>query len=109
MKYFCLRIIFFITVFFSPIIFAATYQVGPTRTHTTLSALFTAIDLGAGDLVEVDGNFIYEVGTPGIIMPTPMRALQVIRLFCVASISMDSGPFCAAAQIPLSFVRPITW
>jgi hypothetical protein len=33
---------------------AATYQVGPTRTHTTLNALFAAVDLGGGDVVEVD-------------------------------------------------------
>ncbi|AVP97608.1 hypothetical protein C7S18_10540 [Ahniella affigens] len=47
---------------------ALTYQVGPTRTHTTLSALFTAIDLGPGDLVEVDGGVTYDVGSPGIVM-----------------------------------------
>ena len=38
---------------------AATYQVGPTRPHATLNALFNAIDLGPGDVVEVDGNVIY--------------------------------------------------
>lgn len=47
---------------------ALTYQVGPTRTHTTLSALFSAVDLGPGDLVEVDGGVTYDVGSPGIIM-----------------------------------------
>jgi Right handed beta helix region len=49
-------------------VIAATYPVGPTRTHTTLSALFAAIDLGPGDVVEVDGNVIYDVGSPGIVM-----------------------------------------
>ena len=38
---------------------AATYQVGPTRPHATLNALFNAIDLGPGDVVEVDRNVIY--------------------------------------------------
>lgn len=46
---------------------AATYQVGPSRTYTTLPALFTAVDLGPGDIVEVDGNVSY----PGnIVMPS---------------------------------------
>ena len=49
---------------------AATYQVGPTRPHANLTALFNAVNLGPGDLVEVDGNVIYDVGTPGVIMPT---------------------------------------
>lgn len=47
---------------------AATYQVGPTRTHTTLTQLFSAVNLEGGDIVEVDGNVIYDVGTPGIVM-----------------------------------------
>ncbi len=46
---------------------AATYQVGPTRTYATLPALFSAVDLGPGDVVEVDGNVSY----PGnIVMPS---------------------------------------
>lgn len=48
---------------------AATYQVGPTRTHTNLNALFAAVDLNGDDVVEVDGGVIYDAGTPGIIMP----------------------------------------
>lgn len=48
---------------------AATYQVGPTRSHTHLNALFAAVDLQPGDVVEVDGGVIYDTGTPGIIMP----------------------------------------
>ncbi|HET9485315.1 MAG TPA: hypothetical protein VFO79_15245 [Xanthomonadales bacterium] len=48
---------------------AATYQVGPTRTHTNLNALFAAVDLAGGDVVEVDGGVIYDVGTPGVVMP----------------------------------------
>jgi hypothetical protein len=38
---------------------AATWQVGPTRTYHTLSALFAAVDLGPDDIVEVDGNATY--------------------------------------------------
>lgn len=38
---------------------AATYQVGPTRTRTSLPALFAAVDLGPGDVVEVDGDVTY--------------------------------------------------
>ena len=34
-------------------LFAATYQVGPSRTYTTLNALFAAVNLGGGDIVEV--------------------------------------------------------
>ena len=47
---------------------AATYPVGPTRAHVNLSQLFAAVDLQGGDIVEVDGNVIYDVGTPGIVM-----------------------------------------
>ncbi|MBL0162819.1 MAG: hypothetical protein IPP82_03950 [Xanthomonadales bacterium] len=45
---------------------ATTYQVGPARTHTNLNALFAAVDLGAGDLVEVDGGVTY---AGGVIVP----------------------------------------
>jgi hypothetical protein len=38
---------------------AATYQVGPTRTYHTLNALFDAVNLNGGDLVQVDGNVTY--------------------------------------------------
>lgn len=48
---------------------AATYQVGPGRTHTHLNALFAAVNLNGGDIVEVDGGVTYQAGTPGIIMP----------------------------------------
>lgn len=48
---------------------AATYQVGPMRPHTNLNALFAAVDLQGGDIVEVDGNETYDAGTPGIIVP----------------------------------------
>jgi hypothetical protein len=45
---------------------AATYQVGPTRPNTTLTQLFGSVDLGPGDIVEVDGDVDY----PGdIVMP----------------------------------------
>ena len=37
---------------------AATWQVGPTRSYTTLNALFAAVDLGAGDVVEVEAEGI---------------------------------------------------
>src|SRR5262245_55184806 len=47
---------------------AATYQVGPGRTNTTLTQLFANVDLGPGDLVEVDGDVTY---TGGIVMPSP--------------------------------------
>lgn len=48
---------------------AATYQVGPAHPpNTTLSALFNAVDLGPGDIVEVQGGVIYDVTAPGIIM-----------------------------------------
>ena len=42
-----------------PSVHAATYQVGPTRPRATLNALFAAVDLGPGDVVEVDGNVTY--------------------------------------------------
>lgn len=45
---------------------AATWQVGPTRSYTTLNALFAAVDLGAGDVVEVDGNVTY---AGGVVVP----------------------------------------
>jgi hypothetical protein len=45
---------------------AATYQVGPTRPRTTLTALFNNVDLQPGDIVEVDGDVTY---TGGIVMP----------------------------------------
>lgn len=50
---------------------AATYQVGPTRPapFTNLSTLFAAVNLEGGDIVEVDGGVIYDVGSPGIVMP----------------------------------------
>jgi hypothetical protein len=48
---------------------AATYQVGPSHPpHTTLALLFSNVDLGPGDIVEVEGGVIYDVGTPGLIM-----------------------------------------
>jgi hypothetical protein len=47
---------------FSSLSNAATYQVGPTRTHTDLNALFTAINLEPNDLVLVDGSTTYPGG-----------------------------------------------
>ncbi len=38
---------------------AATYRVGPARSYTTLAALFNAINVQAGDLIEVDGDATY--------------------------------------------------
>ncbi len=46
--------------------FAATYQVGPARTYTTLNQLFAAVNLGGGDIVEVDGNVTYP---GGVVVP----------------------------------------
>lgn len=46
---------------------AATYQVGPGRTHTNLNALFSAVDLQPGDVVEVDGGGVEYPGQ--VIMP----------------------------------------
>lgn len=43
---------------------AATYQVGPGRSHSTLTALFDAVTLRAGDVVEVD----YGSYSGGVIM-----------------------------------------
>ncbi len=43
---------------------AATYQVGPARNYTTLTALFNAVALGPGDVVNVD----YGVYPGGVIM-----------------------------------------
>ncbi len=63
---------------------AVTYQVGPTRTHTNLNALFAAVDLGPGDIVEVDGNVVYagnvvmpaqDGGAPG--NPVILRGIRV--------------------------------
>ncbi len=49
---------------------AATYQVGPGRPYATLPAAFSAVNLGPGDIVEVepDSDGVYDVGTPGIVM-----------------------------------------
>lgn len=45
---------------------AATYTVGPSGQYAHLNALFAAVDLGPGDLVEVEGGVTY----PGdIVMP----------------------------------------
>ena len=63
---------------------AATYQVGPGRSHPTLDSLFAAVDLGPGDLVEVDGGVSYpggiivpaaDGGAPG--NPVVLRGLRV--------------------------------
>ena len=40
----------------SPAADAATYQVGPGRTHTSLNALFTAVDLQPGDGMRVSAD-----------------------------------------------------
>lgn len=45
---------------------AATYQVGPARAYQSLDALFAAIDLGADDLVLVDGDATY---AGGVVVP----------------------------------------
>lgn len=45
---------------------AATYQVGPARTYTSLNQLFAAVNLEGGDLVEVDGNATY---AGGVVVP----------------------------------------
>jgi hypothetical protein len=45
---------------------ATTYQVGPSRTYTQLNALFTAVNLGPGDIVEVDGGTTY---SGGVVVP----------------------------------------
>ena len=45
---------------------AASYQVGPTRPHATLNALFAAVDLAGGDVVEIDGGVTY---AGGVIVP----------------------------------------
>jgi hypothetical protein len=63
---------------------AATYQVGPTRPFTSLNQLFAAVNLGGGDIVEVDGNATYaggvivpeaDGGSPG--NPVVIRGLRV--------------------------------
>nr|WP_298122804.1 right-handed parallel beta-helix repeat-containing protein [uncultured Pseudoxanthomonas sp.] len=38
---------------------AATYNVGPGRTYTQLTTLFSSVNLAPGDIVEVDGNATY--------------------------------------------------
>ena len=45
---------------------AATFQVGPTRPHASLNALFAAVNLEGGDIVEVDGGVTY---AGGVIVP----------------------------------------
>jgi hypothetical protein len=64
---------------------AATYQVGPTRPHTTLQALLSAVTLHADDLVEVDGNVSYAGGvvfenTGTLGHPITVRGLRVSGL-----------------------------
>jgi hypothetical protein len=46
---------------------SATYQVGPSRPYANLQAVFDAVDLNAGDIVEVDGGVTYDFAA-GIIM-----------------------------------------
>ena len=46
----------------------ATHNVGQGRTYTTLQAAFNALDLGSGDIVEVDGAVTYDVVASGIMM-----------------------------------------
>lgn len=71
-------------VLFAPLACATTYQVGPTRASTSLNALFAAVDLGPGDIVEVDGNVTYagdivmpsaDGGAPG--NPVTLRGIRV--------------------------------
>ncbi len=50
----------------APGAWSATHQVGPTRPHATLDALFAAVDLAGGDVVEVDGGVTY---AGGVIVP----------------------------------------
>lgn len=45
---------------------AATYQVGPGETYPTLNALFSAVNLGGDDIVEVAGDETY---AGGVIVP----------------------------------------
>jgi hypothetical protein len=45
---------------------AATYPVGPAGMHPNLNALFAAVDLGPGDVVEVQGGVTY---AGDIVMP----------------------------------------
>ncbi len=59
------KIALILLVLSSPLL-AATYQVGPTRTHTDLNALFAAVNLEGGDLVEVDGDVTY---AGGVVVP----------------------------------------
>jgi len=63
---------------------AATWQVGPSRPYPTLNALLDAVDLDAGDIVEVDGNATYpgnvtieadDGGEPG--NPVVFRGIRV--------------------------------
>lgn len=56
----------FLATFIALPLQAATWQVGPTRTYTSLNALFAAVDLGADDLVLVDGDATY---AGGVIVP----------------------------------------
>ncbi len=55
--------------------YAITYQVGPTRTYTTLQAV--APILNPGDLVEVDGNATYP---GGVIFTRPGTAANKITI-----------------------------
>lgn len=68
----------------APCACSVTYQVGPTRPHATLNALFAAVDLAGGDIVEVDGGLTYaggvivpqaDGGSPG--NPVVIRGLRV--------------------------------
>jgi hypothetical protein len=71
---------------------AATYQVGPGRPFATLQAALNGVDLGPGDVVEVepDSDGVYDVGTPGIVMgdtdsgvagnPVILRGIRVMGL-----------------------------
>lgn len=45
---------------------AATYPVGPGETYTTLNALFSAVNLGPDDIVEVTGGVTYP---GGVVVP----------------------------------------
>lgn len=61
---------------------AATYPVGPGRPHASLQALFAAVTLRPGDIVEVDGGTTYAGGavlrqSGSAAAPIVLRGLRV--------------------------------
>jgi hypothetical protein len=81
---------------------AAVYTVGSGQQYPNLPALFNAVDLEPGDVVEVRGGETY---AGGIVM----RGADAGGNDSGASGSAASDRCCRAVSTPSSSARPNTW